>query len=211
MTAAPVHRRSRRRILCSIAALLPLVLTACGGDDDQTLVGYQVEPVPHVGRFTVDNASQADEQFELRADPGQLLIVFLGFTNCPDVCPTALAEVRQVMNRLGDDADPLDVAMLTVDPARDTADVLTNFVRGFVERGTALRTDDPANLQQIANAFGATFDTGHDHDGITSQVGHTDQTYLVNDNGDVIVTWTAEMTTDDLENDLRILLDDLPD
>lgn len=198
-----------RRFVSALAVLLLLTVAACGaGDADQTLVGYRVEPVPHVGRFTVDNASQADEPFQLRAESGRLLVVFIGFANCPDACPTALAEVHQVINRLGDDSEPLDVAMLTVDPLRDTPTALTTFVRGFVDRGVALRTEDPANLQQIVEAFGATFDTEHDHEGNTTQVGHTDQTYLVDHNGDVIVTWTADMTTDDLEHDLRILLDD---
>ena len=187
-----------------------LLLTACGGNDsDESLVGYQVDPVPHVGDLTVENASADGQPFPLRADPGRLLIVFLGFTNCPDACPTALAEVHQVFNRLGDEATPLDVAMLTVDPTRDSADVLTDYVRGFVDRGIGLRTEDPDSLRQVAEAFGATFDTEHDHDGMTTDVGHTDQTYLVDERGDVIVTWTADMTTDDLEHDLRILLQDL--
>lgn len=210
MTNTPVRFPIARRFVCGLAASLVFAVSACGGGDNssQTLVGYRVEPVPHVGAFTVDNASQAGQPFQLRAKPDRLLIVFLGFTNCPDACPTALAEVLHVMNRLGDEGAALDVAMLTVDPVRDTPDVLTSYVQGFVDRGIALRTEDPANLQQIVEAFGATFATEHDHDGLTTDVGHTDQTYLVDHNGDVIVTWTAEMTTDDLEHDLRILLDD---
>ena len=70
--------------------------------------------------------------------------------------------------------------------------------------GIALRTDDPTQLRQLATAFGATYDTRHDHTGTTTDVGHTDQTYLVDHNGNVIITWTADMTTDDLEHDLRI-------
>lgn len=191
--------------------MLALTLAACGGDDaDESLTGYKVEPVPNVAGFTVANASNGGEPFALRAEPGRLLIIFLGFTNCPDACPTALAEAHQVMNRLGDDAAAVDVAMLTVDPVRDTPKVLADYVEGFGDRGLALRTDDPANLQRIADAFGATFEAAHDHEGNTTQVGHTDQTYLVDQNGDVIVTWTAAMTADDLEHDLRILIDDLP-
>lgn len=208
---APTSRRHMRALTC-LAGLAGTVflLAACGrGGDDDALVGYRIEPLRNVAGFTVEAASAGDEPFPIRADPGRLLVVFLGFTNCPDACPTALAEVRQVIDRLGDDAEPLDVAMLTVDPTRDTADVHTAYVRGFVAHGIALRTDDTDELRQIADVFGATYDTAHDHTGATTDVGHTDQTYLVDANGDIIVTWTADMTTDDLEHDLRIVLDDL--
>ena len=58
--------------------------------------------------------------------------------------PTALAEVRMALDRLGDDGAPIDVATLTVDPFRDTPEMLTDIVRRFSDRGIALRTEDPA-------------------------------------------------------------------
>ena len=201
--------RTRRGVLAAglVAASL---LAGCGGDgSDGALVGYRIEPLRNVGGFTVDAASAGNQPFPLRAEPGRLLVVFLGFTNCPDACPTALAEVRQAIERLGDDAEPVDVAMLTVDPTRDTPELHTAYVRGFVDDGIALRTDDTSELRQIADTFGATYETEHDHTGATTDVGHTDQNYLVDANGDVVVTWTADMTVDDLEHDLRILIDDL--
>lgn len=201
-------RRRHQRTLAGFAATA-LLLAACGGGNDDTLVGYRIEPLRNVAGFTVEAASAGNEPFPIRADSGRLLVVFLGFTNCPDACPIALAEVRQAITRLGADAEPLDVAMLTVDPTRDKPDVHTAYVRGFVDHGIALRTDDTDELRQIADAFGATYETEHDHSGATTDVGHTDQTYLVDSNGDIIVTWTADMTVDDLEHDLRIVLDDM--
>ncbi|MEZ5229031.1 MAG: hypothetical protein R2710_20905 [Acidimicrobiales bacterium] len=68
------------------------LLAACGGGGgggDDTLVGYRIEPLRNVGTFTVVAASAGDEPFLIRADPGRLLVVFLGFTNRPDACPTA--------------------------------------------------------------------------------------------------------------------------
>ncbi len=204
----PTTTRPSARIILAAAIVFATALAACGSDDgDEALVGYRVDPVPHVGTFTVENAASG-EPFEVRAEPDGLLVVFIGFTNCPDACPTALAEVRHALDGLGEDAEPVDVAMLTVDPTRDTPEALTTFVRGFVDRGFGLRTEDPSELRQLTDAFGATYDTQHDHAGATTDVGHTDQTYLVDDNGDVIVTWTAEMTSDDLEHDLGLLLEE---
>lgn len=97
---APTSRR-RRRVPCRLAALAGAVflLAACGrGGSDDTLVGYRIEPLRNVGTFTVEAASASNEPFQIRADPGRLLVVLLGFTNCPDACPTALAEVRQAID-----------------------------------------------------------------------------------------------------------------
>lgn len=207
-STAPINPAVRLAVLTG-AIVAASALSACGSDTERALVGYRIAPLTNVGTVTVDNASAANEPFPFRADDGRLLVVFLGFTNCPDACPTALAEVRQALARLGDDAVPIDVAMLTIDPLRDTPDVLTEFVRGFVDDGVALRTEDTDELRQLADAFRATYDTAHDHNGMTTDVGHTDQTYLVDAQGDVVLTWTADMTTDDLENDLRIFLADL--
>jgi len=170
MTHPTTSRRRRRSLACLAGTML--ALAACGGGNDETLVGYRIEPLRNVGGFTVEAASAGSKPFPIRADPGRLLLVFLGFTNCPDACPTALAEIRQAIDRLGANAEPLDVAMLTVDPTRDTSDVHTAYVRGFVDRGIALRTDDANELRQIADAFGATYDTAHDHTGATTDVGH---------------------------------------
>lgn len=182
-------------------------LGACGGDS-ASLVGYEIRPVPHVGDLTLDAASVNDAAFTIRAKPGQLLVTFLGFTNCPDACPTALAEIRAALNRLGDDADRVDVAMITVDPDRDTSEVLTSYVQQIVPGAVALRTDDTEQLRRVSDAFGATSAVEHDHAGNVN-VGHTDHTYLVDERGDVVLTWTGDMTTDDIVNDLNIVIERL--
>jgi protein SCO1/2 len=62
---------------------------------------------------------------------GKVVTVFFGFTHCPDVCPTTLAEMAQVMKELGSDADKLQVLFVTVDPERDTQEVLSRYVPSF--------------------------------------------------------------------------------
>lgn len=189
------------------AVAMGLLAVSCGGGSP-VLVGYEVRPAPEVGSFTLTDAV-SDEAFALRAEPDQLLAVYLGFTNCPDACPTAMAELRMALARLGDRADAVDVAMITVDPERDTSAALTAYVRQFVPDGRPLRTDDIDELRTIASAFGGVFEAEHDHAGVVTDVGHTDQTYLVDDTGTVVLTWTAAMTTDDIANDLEILLDEI--
>lgn len=140
-----------RRAAALVIALV--LLAACGGDEDATLVGYEVSPVPQVGDHRLDDAATGRTDVPLRAEPGRLLVAFLGFTNCPDACPTALAEVRDALERLDDEASIVDVAMITVDPQRDTPEILTDFVQNFDSDAWALRTDDPDELQQVVTAL----------------------------------------------------------
>src|SRR5690606_19406143 len=62
---------------------------------------------------------------------GKVKVIFFGFTQCPDVCPTAMAELSQVMTLLGDDASKTQVIMISVDPERDTPEVLKGYVTAF--------------------------------------------------------------------------------
>lgn len=198
---------SRRSPLAVVAAVVLAGLTSCS-DEPQALVGYDLAPAPQVGSLTLTDTATAEE-VPLRADDGELLVVFLGFTNCPDACPLALAEVRTALDQLNH-PPAIDVAMVTLDPQRDTPQVLTDYVQGFVPTATGLRTEDETDLQAVAGAFGATYESSHDHAGRTVDVGHTDYTYVIDDTGEVILTWTSDMDADDLTNDLQTLLDRLP-
>ena len=79
-----------------------LLLAACGGESRQ-LVGYSVEPVPAVGDITLPDLSNGDA-VSLRADPGKILLVYFGYTNCPDFCPNTMANVKLARQQLDDPA-----------------------------------------------------------------------------------------------------------
>ena len=79
---------------------------------------------------------------------GQATIVFFGFTRCPDICPTTLAEMSEVMKQLGDDAKKVQVLFITVDPERDTPDVLSKYVPSFHPSFLGLS----GSAEQIASA-----------------------------------------------------------
>jgi len=184
------------------------ILAACGGDDVATLSGYQLEPAPDVASIVLPDASQDGLDFEMRAEDGHLLLVYFGYMSCPDVCPTSLNEVRKALGRLGDDAERVDLAMVTVDPARDTGENLTLYVQGFVEGAHALRTDDPEVLDEAAVAFGASYSVEENDEG-EIEVGHSASIYAVDPDGTVVLTWPYGLEADAIATDLRILLGDL--
>jgi protein SCO1 len=75
---------------------------------------------------------------------GKLIVLFFGFTNCPDVCPTTLAEMAAAMQALGPQASEVQVLFVTVDPQRDTPAVLAKYVANFDQRFLALFGDEAA-------------------------------------------------------------------
>lgn len=79
---------------------------------------------------------------------GKVTVVFFGYTQCPDVCPTTMAELAQIRKLLGDDADKLQTVFVTIDPERDTAEILKGYVANFGPGVVALR----GNAEQTAAA-----------------------------------------------------------
>lgn len=85
---------------------------------------------------------------------GEVTLVFFGFTRCPDVCPTTLMRLRQVRSALGPDADRMRVLLVSVDPERDTPEVLGAYVKNFDPSFVGLRPE-PAELAEVVKAFHA--------------------------------------------------------
>jgi protein SCO1 len=84
---------------------------------------------------------------------GKVVVVFFGFTQCPDVCPTTLTEMDEAFKLLGPKADKVQVIFITVDPERDTASVLAQYVPAFNPRFIGLRPADEAGLEKVAKDF----------------------------------------------------------
>lgn len=84
---------------------------------------------------------------------GKVVVMFFGYTQCPDVCPTTLTEMQQVMALMGTQADRVQVLFVTVDPARDTAPILKQYVPAFDKRFLGLRPADEAALEKVTKDF----------------------------------------------------------
>lgn len=193
------------RSLCVVLVGV-ILLTACGTTEETTLAGYERDPDPTVGSITLPAANRPTDAFAFKAEPGKLLMVTFGFTNCPDFCPTTLADTRLAFSELGTRAEDVDLAWVTIDPERDDAETVTQYVEAFIDGGIALRTDDQAQLLTVADAFGVTYRIGENDQG-QIEVGHTTHTYLVDDTGSLILTWTFGVLAADIASDLRIMLD----
>jgi protein SCO1/2 len=134
---------------------------------------------------------------------GKALVVFFGFTHCPDVCPTTLADLARVMESLGADANRVQVLFITVDPERDTPEDLAKYVAAFDKRFIALRGDLPAT-QRVAKDFKVYFEKRKEGDSYT--VDHSAQSYVFDPQGRLRLLVRPQGIRTDLPDDLRTLL-----
>ncbi|QKM65472.1 cytochrome c oxidase assembly protein [Polynucleobacter tropicus] len=84
---------------------------------------------------------------------GKVVVMFFGYTQCPDICPTTLTEMQQVMTLLGPQSDKVQILFVTVDPERDTAAILKQYVPSFDPRFLGLRPADEAALEKVSKDF----------------------------------------------------------
>lgn len=190
-----------------LVAIVALVgaLAGCGGHEYS---GYSRTPPPDVAGIELPNLSDGGEPFAMVAPPGGLLLVFFGYTNCPDYCPETLASLAIVKSRLGDQADRATVVMVSVDPGRDL-ESLGEYVQAFVPGSVGLGTDDPQALADAAAPFGVSYSVTPAVDSDTPDevdVAHTSALFAVNDRGQLVMTWTYGTTNDQLESDVKALL-----
>jgi protein SCO1 len=198
-----------KRVLAAVLAVLALAACGGGGGGHQ-LVGLTRDPEPQVDATPLPDLSAGDKPFQLRAPKDGLLVVYFGYTNCPDVCPTTLSDLKIALADLGPDAKRVETAMITIDPTRDLP-VLTGYVQSFVAGAHALGTDDDATLQAVAGPFGVSYEVRTGPDGQV-EVAHSSYLFAVDDRGKLVITWPvsadAETNTSskDLTADMRVLL-----
>ncbi len=192
--------------LLAALAVAALGIVGCGGDTAaKVLSGLQLTPPPAVGTLSLPDASNGDAAFTFKADAGNFLIVYFGYTTCPDVCPTTLSEVKKALAKAGDDITArTGVAMITVDPERDNGELLTKYVQSFIDGAHSLRTDDDSALQAVAKGFGTTYSVTKNDSG-EPEVVHSGNLYVVDQNGDVVLQWLFGIKSGAIATDLEIL------
>ena len=193
-----------------MATIITFMLVACGGSSDggsgDTLSGAVIDPAPQVDLVSIPSLSNPGTDIDFRARPNGVQVVYFGFTNCPDVCPTTLADLTIALRKLdASDADLVDVVMVTVDPKRDL-EVLDTYVTSFIDDAVAVGTLDDEQTVAAGIPFGASWEVRTFDDG-NVEVDHSPFLYAVDDSGRLVLTWLFGATSDDISNDLSVLLD----
>jgi protein SCO1 len=136
---------------------------------------------------------------------GKAVVIFFGYTQCPDVCPTTLAELAEVMKRLGPDADRVQVLFVTVDPQRDTPELLSKYVPAFDSRFAGLY-GDAAATERTAKEFKIIYQKQPGATPGTYSVDHSAGTYIYDPQGRLRLYVSYGQSPDVFAHDLRELL-----
>ena len=202
--------RMRMRMLTAAAALLAVAgcgerssSSALGGGPKASFKAIDITGAEYARKLELPDAD--GKARSLNEFKGKVLVVFFGYTQCPDVCPTTMAELSQVRRALGPDAERLQGIFVTVDPERDTAAVLKayvdNFNAGFVGlRGNAEQT------QAAAREFKVFFAKVPGKTESSYTVDHTAGAYVFDTQGRIRLFSRYGAGPKALEDDIRALL-----
>jgi protein SCO1/2 len=136
---------------------------------------------------------------------GKAVAVFFGFTQCPDVCPTTLAEMKEVRSRLGADADRLQVVFITIDPERDTPELLGKYVPAFDPSFIGLYGDADTTAR-TAKEFKVFFQKSQGTTPGSYSMDHTAATFIYDPQGRLRLFAKYGMGPDALAQDIKRLL-----
>ena len=136
---------------------------------------------------------------------GKLLVVFFGYTQCPDVCPTTMQELAEVKRLLGADGDKLQAVFVTVDPERDTTELLKAYVENFDPNFVALRPT-PEQLPAIAKEFKIYFKRVEGKTPTSYTMDHSAGSYTFDAQGKVRLFNRYGMGPEALAHDFKLLL-----
>lgn len=157
-------------------------------------------PAPDFSLTAHTGTSASLKQFD-----GKLVIMFFGYTNCPDVCPATLGVLSQALKSLGKKADKVQVLFVTVDPARDTAKRLETYLTHFNPNFIGL-TGSLEEIAQVAALYGVYFEAQPSESEGSYWMDHTASTMVIDQEGRLKLVWPFGVTAEDVASDLRMLL-----
>lgn len=184
----------------SLAALLTALVAACQPAGPK-FKSIDITGADYGREFAlVDHNGKARALADFR---GKVVVLTFGFTHCPDICPTILADLAGVMKGLGKDAERVQVLFVTVDPERDTRELLSQYVPAFEPRFLGLYGDLEAT-RRVAKEFKVFFEK--QPTGSSYTVNHSAQSYVIDAQGRLRLFARHDRIAADLAGDLRTLL-----
>jgi protein SCO1/2 len=141
----------------------------------------------------------------LKDFPGKIVVLFFGYTQCPDVCPTTMTELAQVKKLLGPDGDKLQVLFVTVDPERDTPQLLKAYMANFDPTFLALR-GTPEQLAAMAKDFKVFYKKSEGKTPTSYSMDHSAASYVYDTKGQLRLYTRYGSGPDALASDIRLLL-----
>jgi protein SCO1/2 len=194
-----MSRRLLRQFARAVgAASCLLVLSGCR--DEYKFYGIPLNPMvtAPIDPLVRDDSSR----FSIGAERGRASLVFFGYTNCPDICPTTLADWQRVKAALGSAALFVNFVFVTIDPETDTPEVIERYLAKFDTAFVGL-TGTPEQVASVATAFGVTataegtLPSGH------TAMAHPSRVYLVDPRGRIRFVFPPGLRPEEIAEDVR--------
>ena len=197
-------------VVLVFALLLIVSLTACGSSANESgpsptpLPGTVFDPPIDVADFTLTD--HTGEPFSLSELRGKVVMLFFGYTNCPDVCPTTLLEFKRVKEQLGEDADQVAFVFISVDGARDTPERLAAYVHAFDPDFIGLTGED-AEIRTVGRDYGVFYQRVDYANPDNYLVDHTASSFAIGPEGRWRINFSYQSDPAGMATQIRRLLD----
>jgi len=192
-------------LLASLVSVLVIVIVMAAIQPWRTI--EQVSGTPDVGgpfTLTDQDGNRVNEEIL----KGHLNVIYFGYTYCPDVCPTTLQEITQALDLMGEDASQVQPIFITVDPERDTPEVLKEYVSWFHPAliGLTGSTDEIEAVKMAYKVYSAKAPQEDDETGQNYLVDHSSITYVMGPDGSFLTHFAYGTTPEDMAKALEDLL-----
>ncbi len=162
-------------------------------------------PYPVAPNFRLTDAN--GKPFILNANKGKIILLFFGYTFCPDVCPTTLSEMKLTMDKLGDNAENVQVIFISVDPGRDTSAHMQKYVERFNPTFIGLSGTEQ-ELEPIWNEYGIFREVVPGTSATNYIVNHTARVFMVDTKGYLRLSFGFQTPPEDIAHDIEIVLNE---
>lgn len=197
----------RKLILVGLMALLLIAAVAAGvflfAKPDTFRGTAYVEPYPAASEIALTRADGTP--FRLSEMRGKVVLLFFGYTSCPDVCPTTMAELKQALEKVGAKADQVQVVYVTVDPQRDTPQRVQEYVNHFNPKFIGLSGSE-SELAKVWNDYGIFREIVEGTSAAGYMVNHTARVTMIDQQGNLRVSFPFDTPVESIVHDLKLLM-----
>jgi protein SCO1/2 len=189
----------------SMLALMAVLLIGCTGKDEYEFKGGVLLPESAAPAFQLTD--QYGQPWSMEEQTGKVVLLYFGYTTCPDACPTTLSDWIEIKRLLGDQAEKVEFVMVTVDPERDTVEKLNEYMAFFDPEFRGL-TGDPETLANINMEYGIMAVREEFPDSATKYLmNHTTSFWVVDTEGTLRLSFAHGTDPEIVAEDVRHLLD----
>lgn len=168
----------------------------------EELLGSVVMPPREIGNFTLP--STTGEDFSFGQVRGEILMVYFGYLTCPDVCPMTMVDMRRAYLEAGAPQNVQGI-FITLDPERDTLELMTRYVQAFDPSFIGLRPDDAEQLAELAAAFGVVYERRDVDSSLEYLIDHSATVFMVGMDGRMVSQYPYGLSYTEMGNDLEVL------